>query len=688
MRAELKEICSRPSRALRWAPELLAAAAAAAFFWWLYARALSYTYQFDDFPNIIQNRAIRYLFHPRIFLESINLRERPVTNLSYALNYALTDLSLSGFRIWNYVLHFANAVLVWRLGSFFLGRAPALLAAGLFLLHPIAADSVVYLSGRSALLSLFFQLTALALYAEARQGFWKWLLFLSCAALAMLSKESGATTVLLIFLIDRQLVKRRGEVVPYVAPLFLGAAVAVWIKFSYLSNALLGVFLVQGEGQVRGFEELIRLQLSLWPRILALFLRPELQAIDHQVWIPVQWTERGVLLGALIVVLLAVAVVRQLKKASPLFFAAGWILLALLPTNSIFPVLDPLGERLLYPALPGVAWLAAWLVAPIAARGAGAIALGGLLAWLGAGATLPRIEVWKSSTSLWMDALAKYPDKYRIVHNASYSIMREGGSSWDSALPLIAHLARLEPGALRHQQQENITDQIASAFRKRYGMEDGPRLRSELQAWLPGFWGDYLWLKVMLPAKPQAKAWLAAWEAAKARYAGPLPDAPGDPLVRDRSLELLAGEYWRRQGRSDIALKHFEPVFAAFPERHMPYWTARDRFAMAYLETNQRDPCIEQLEQLTQQYKVFKNYHVPALMLLAQLYKEKGDYVRASDAAGELVHVMTDDPAVRALYAELLEGRKSRFAARQRKEANFYEKNAIRPTELREAVRP
>ncbi len=665
--------------------QIVLAALATLFFWWLYRRSLSYPYQFDDISNVIQNRAIRYLTHPRIFLENINLRERPVTNFSYALNYASSELSLSGFRVWNLLIHLGNAALVWRLGSRFLSSAPALFAGALFLLHPLAVDSAVYLSARSSMLALFFQLLALCLYAEPRQGFRKWLAFMICAMLAFLSKESAATTALLLILLDRQCEKRRGEVIPYLAPMLLGGLALISLKISFLANASTGIFQVQGQGLIGGYAEFLRLQISLWPKILSLFLRPSMQAIDHELNFPASWLDRDVLLGALILATLVWAVLRHLRSPAKVYFAAGWILLSMLPTNSIFPVLDPLADRFLYVALPGVCWLFAWMIAPALQRLPAMLLAMALLFGMGIYFTKPRIEVWRSPTSLWSDAYEKYPDKYRVVHNYSHAIVKEGGDIWLSVQPLVIYLAKQAPGNLTFQQQESMVTTIANTYRARFG--NIARLHAALLEVLPGFWGEYIFLKALMPlSEPQQ--WLGFWQRARESFGASFPDNPRDPFVRMRSLELMAGEYLRQKGKYAEALRHLEPTFTIFPERHMYYWTARDRLAGTYLGLGRKREATEQYAMLTQQYKAYKNYHLPALRQLVELYREAGDLDKAVDAAGELVQFLTDDPEIRKLYADLLAARKDRHAEKQRREAEFYSRHAIRPDELREAIKP
>ncbi len=89
----------------------------------------------------------------------------PVTWLSHALDCQLFDLDPAGPHADNLLLHLLNIValfLVLQRATGFLGRS--LMVAGLFALHPINVESVVWIAERKNLLSLLFFLLALGAY--------------------------------------------------------------------------------------------------------------------------------------------------------------------------------------------------------------------------------------------------------------------------------------------------------------------------------------------------------------------------------------------------------------------------------------------------------------------------------------------------------------------------------------------
>src|SRR5262245_41943971 len=88
-----------------------------------YANSFSIGFLFDDIYGIAQNPALRSLRNiPRFFADPFTLtsvREnvdvRPVLQVTYALNYAISGLAPWSYHLFNLLLHFASAMLVFFL---------------------------------------------------------------------------------------------------------------------------------------------------------------------------------------------------------------------------------------------------------------------------------------------------------------------------------------------------------------------------------------------------------------------------------------------------------------------------------------------------------------------------------------------------------------------------------------------
>ncbi len=197
-----------------------------------YGLALQGPFFFDDLPNLLDNRLLqidgRTFDDWRVAIISNNsgLFHRPVAMASFAVNYAVAgDFVPWLFKATNLVIHLLTGVLLYHLFRALL-RAPAcigrhvfdphsvaLLAAALWLLHPLHVSTVLYVVQRMAQLSALFSVAGLLLYCRYRlrwveagaaageilaAGLWLALLTLA----ATLSKENGALLVWLIPVVE------------------------------------------------------------------------------------------------------------------------------------------------------------------------------------------------------------------------------------------------------------------------------------------------------------------------------------------------------------------------------------------------------------------------------------------------------------------------------------------------------
>ncbi|MEY4580527.1 MAG: hypothetical protein RL701_5230, partial [Pseudomonadota bacterium] len=180
----------------------------------LYARAASFAFVWDDLPAVIQNplyagswsAGLAATQHDHLDLAQRRLGEarpahdsyRPALYLSHRSERALYGTSAAGHHIHNIVLGALAIALVFMLARTWLDDlTKALAVTGVFALHPVQVEPLVYVSGRGDLLSAIFGiislLTALrgANYAGQRMRRVPWLLASTSAlVLALLSKEA------------------------------------------------------------------------------------------------------------------------------------------------------------------------------------------------------------------------------------------------------------------------------------------------------------------------------------------------------------------------------------------------------------------------------------------------------------------------------------------------------------------
>lgn len=163
----------------------------------VFANGMRGKFCYDEQIVIVRNEVIRDISKVgRIFSteywgshapQSESKGFRPLTILSYALNYAFGKLDPLGYHVFNLLLHILNTLLVFFLARRFASFRTALAAGALFAVHAVHTEAVTQIVGRAELLSFAFTLGALLMQTGKR---WRWLA-LPLYGLGLLSKESS-----------------------------------------------------------------------------------------------------------------------------------------------------------------------------------------------------------------------------------------------------------------------------------------------------------------------------------------------------------------------------------------------------------------------------------------------------------------------------------------------------------------
>ncbi|XP_068459915.1 protein O-mannosyl-transferase TMTC3 [Clinocottus analis] len=176
-----------------------------------YWNSVSCGFVFDDVSAILDNKDLR----PATSLRNLFLNDfwgtpmaeershksyRPLTVLTFRLNYLFSELSAASYHLLNVVLHAAVCVLFLRVCRLFLDKTSSLVAALLFAVHPIHTEAVTGVVGRAELLSSIFLLAAFLAYTKStsadRSIVWAPIaLTVVLVAAATLCKEQGITVI-------------------------------------------------------------------------------------------------------------------------------------------------------------------------------------------------------------------------------------------------------------------------------------------------------------------------------------------------------------------------------------------------------------------------------------------------------------------------------------------------------------
>ena len=428
---------SQLRRALPWLIAVIAVA--------VYANALRNGFALDDASIVAHNTNVQH-FAPlgdawfSAYWPNLPFQEglyRPLTIVSYMVEWALWPGNAAGFHLVNVLLHGAVSalvvVLLLRLG------APAVAAAVggvLFAIHPVHVEAVAGIVGYAELMSALFVLVACLVHLSRRgPAVLRWTAITACFLAALLIKETAVSLPLLLVIVDGLDPNRRDRLWRKVwadAPLYLllGAVFGGYLGLRY---AVLGVFagsttapgLIGKSFAVREATAvhtwLQYLRLMLWPRDLVGNYGPN-------VIVAATWRQPGVYV-ALAVGLAVLGSAWALRHRSR-WYAAGvaWFVASIFVVSNLFiSVGVVLAERTFYLPSIGLAFIAVPVTVWLGRRARRpAIAVAGLLAALAVARVWTRTPVWHSTDTVLSDLAMHHPESFAAQMYIGDAAMKAG----------------------------------------------------------------------------------------------------------------------------------------------------------------------------------------------------------------------------------------------------------------------
>jgi len=229
----------------------------------VYRGALEAPFFFDDGSAVLENPSIEHLWplfgdaeHPGPLNPPAGLptSSRPLVNFTFALNYFFGRFEPRGYHALNLALHVIAALLLWAivrrtlLLDYFQGRfnssaGPlAFASAMIWALHPLASETVVYVTQRTELLmgccylaTFYGALRYWSAMQSRERAVWLVVSSLACVA-GMLSKEMMVSAPVMALLYERTFItgsfrRALGESWPLYLGLALGWIPLVVINF-------------------------------------------------------------------------------------------------------------------------------------------------------------------------------------------------------------------------------------------------------------------------------------------------------------------------------------------------------------------------------------------------------------------------------------------------------------------------
>lgn len=411
-----------------------------------YSNSLSVGFEFDDVYLLTNNPSIRSLRNiPRFFYDPFTLttvREnadlRPVLQITYALNHAISGLRPWSYHAVNMVLHLVAALLVFRIVRDHLWPGPAVVpaaAALFFALAPLNSQTLDYMSARSALLCTTLYLAAFWCVLRRRQ--WPAALL---HALALLTKAIAVTLPAVIVAYDF-LYRDRAR-----CPTVLGyvrdwrrvvrlVLAPVVLDLAYLLYRRLLLPPWVSETFHQSFTTPWLWFMSEWSAQLyyvRLFLWPDALSIDHDFPYAFSFFQARAWLALCVIVAWIAVALRSAARRPLVAFATVWFFITLAPESSFAPLAEVVNDHRPYIASSlGLSVLLAWLIHEASSRLREHQQPAFVLACLVLCAvTIPitrhRNWQWQDSVRLWTDAAEKGPGNGRAWMNAGLALMDRG----------------------------------------------------------------------------------------------------------------------------------------------------------------------------------------------------------------------------------------------------------------------
>jgi len=402
----------------------------------LYVNVLQNGFVWDDQTMIFPSSSTVSMASGKNIAQGNRLLQRPLMHFSFQMDRLLYGRNPAGFHLTNLLLHLGIVLIFAGMVRSLLGsEIPALIAAALFVLHPVHSEAVSALLGRSDLLVGLFSLLGLWAYRKASLPF-SLLLGILFSSLAMAGKESGLAAIGLLIWYD--LCFRRGEGVklwPRWLSLLGLAVLAVLAYLWFLSRNPWNAVLAWKWWGGSPYHTFLMMLTVIW-EYFRLFFFPFWQSPWYVTPVVNTWLNWKVVLGLAILLGTLAILVLGIRRRPALAFGLGWVFLFLLPVSNLVPIPGSMmAERWLnipsmgFCLLGGMALNWVWTKLVVARRlgwRLGGIAAGIIVAILMGWQTVRSNAVWRDDETLFRRIIERFPDSFKGHANLGKTLLDQG----------------------------------------------------------------------------------------------------------------------------------------------------------------------------------------------------------------------------------------------------------------------
>lgn len=408
-----------------------------------YWNSFDVPFQFDDHHSIQNNPGIRNLSDLKRVFNSFP--QRPVAQLTFALNYHFHELDVWGYHLVNLVIHIINSLLVFWLvmqilqllydkKSIALDEQEILFmafsAGMLFAVHPVQTQAVTYIVQRMASLASLFYLLSVNLFLMGRRSLgnnrhyllWFILSFIT-GLLGIFTKQIVFTLPIMILMFEwvlfndiTLLFKKHKKKVIIVTLIFVGFLLLLPLVYKIGFDKIFSTIPPQqGHSYTLTPYTYFLTQLRVHITYIRIAFIPYNLHLDYNYPVSVSLFEWKVILSGLFLAgLLNFAI--KIRKINPLItISLLWYFISSIVESSIMPIGNVIFEHRLYLPMAGLCILMAQIINYIKYKNK--LMVFAMIIVLFLFLTYDRNNIWKSPLSLSEDSIIKSPQKARTINN-------------------------------------------------------------------------------------------------------------------------------------------------------------------------------------------------------------------------------------------------------------------------------
>ena len=427
----------------------------------VYSNSFDGQFQFDDAANITKQPIIKDLNNFSDLDLWTNINFRPLSMFTFALNYNLNGFDVTGYHIFNLIIHILCGFLVFLLMKKILSiywkkdesnsdiTLISLFISLVFVLHPIQTQSVTYIVQRMTALSGLFYLLAVYLYIVARRkhvqrgsaltSILYYLLVILVGVLSLLSKQIAVTLPLALLLVEICFIRsKEGKVYKKFVLLSLSVIILLVVIVAVTGN------LPRETDKISRTDYFVT-QFRVMTKYIQLLILPINQNLDYAIRPATTFWHFKEIASFLFLSFLIFLSIYFYKRNKLITFGIIWFFVTLALESSIIPIRGLIYEHRLYLALMGFSTVLVTVVYRVTKKRKELfILILSIIIIIYGFATFQRNKVWKNRFTLWSDILKKSPQKARS-HYYMGIILSDSGQK-RRAINFYLKAIKLRPG--------------------------------------------------------------------------------------------------------------------------------------------------------------------------------------------------------------------------------------------------